>query len=621
MGLALPANSLIAQQIPPTESDAPDGASLSSNLFSITPVSTAPGARFFGLALERPGSDRIPSVLGIGKHPPDLVPDPSKIEYANVIASSGNGPQWWQASVRAINVYVDGVKKPVTLPQSASGLSTPTAILDSGVPLIITTNAIANGIYGALGISPAADGNFYLPCTTPINVTIQLDGRTEIPLHPLDMSYFPPNDATSENCIGVIQTPSQFPGLQLQLTDMILGVPFLRNTYTVLAYDPPFANGSFPVVSENEDSIENVRPRLGLLNLTDPAVAADEFHTVRVLKKSLGGSTSTTTPSKGKGLSVGIAVLIGLLGFFGLCVALFGARWAYMRRKFNRERAKAAALEGGDNPYGLDKGGAWVFNELGYQLTPMKAHGGEPSEDELRQRRFEAYKRRQRSNMDSSYTDDTATTRVGSYFEYEGAGAKLDEFGKIGTPTHGGVPDTPDTPQRGYFDPWGEDRRATLVDSGADFDGALLSPPPRSARRADSPRSMHHRTQSGGPGVDTPLLSAHGHHRSLSGSGSPVRDSADIAAAAAVGEFGEMDMPQTPVSMAGVGTAARSRRVSGMSSPGPSAGDERRRSHESGHEHHQHHVAAPPPALVPVSEPVVSTSRNDSRVSVIGHEP
>ena len=88
MGLALPANSLIAQQIPPTESDAPDGASLSSNLFSITPVSTAPGSRFFGLALERPGSDRVPSVLGIGKHPPDLVPDPSKIQYANVIASS-----------------------------------------------------------------------------------------------------------------------------------------------------------------------------------------------------------------------------------------------------------------------------------------------------------------------------------------------------------------------------------------------------------------------------------------------------------------------------------------------------------------------------------------------------
>ncbi|KAI0693608.1 aspartic peptidase domain-containing protein [Cerioporus squamosus] len=474
MGLALPANSLIAQQIPPTESDVPDGACISSNLFSITPISTAPGARFFGLALERPGSSRIPSVLGIGKHPPDVVPDPSKVEYANVIASSGNGPQWWQASVRGINVYVNGVKKPVSLPQSASGLSTPTAILDSGVPLIITTNAIANGIYGALGISPAADGNYYLPCTTPINMTIQLDGRTEIPIHPLDMSYFPPNDATSENCIGVIQTPSQFPGLQLQLTDMILGVPFLRNTYTVLAYDPPFENGSFPTNSANGNVIENVRPRLGLMNLTDPAAAADEFHTVRVLKQPLGSAVKTPA-SHGKGLSVGVEVLIGLLGFFGLCFALFGARWAYMRRKFNRERAAAAALEAAD-PYAPDKSGPYVFNDLGYQLTPMKtsSSGSGPTEDELRQKRFESYKRRQRSNMDSSYTDDTATTRVGSYFEYEGNG-KADEFGKL-SPTPG-IPDTPDTPQRGYFDPWGdtvgEDRRATLVENPADFDAAL----------------------------------------------------------------------------------------------------------------------------------------------------
>ena len=158
---------------------------------------------------------------------------------------------------------------------------------------------------------------------------------------------------------------------------------------------------SFPLVSANENTIENVRPRLGLMNLTDPAVAADEFHTVRVLKKPLGSAT-TETPSKGKGLSVGVEVLIGLLAFFALCFALFGARWAYSRRKFNRERARAAALEAGENPYGPDKGGAYVFNELGYQLTPMKTRssGSGPSEDELRQGRFEAYKRRQRSNLE-----------------------------------------------------------------------------------------------------------------------------------------------------------------------------------------------------------------------------
>jgi hypothetical protein len=32
------------------------------------------------------------------------------------------------------------------------------AVLDLGVPLIITTSEIVNGVYGALGIGPAAEG-------------------------------------------------------------------------------------------------------------------------------------------------------------------------------------------------------------------------------------------------------------------------------------------------------------------------------------------------------------------------------------------------------------------------------------------------------------------------------
>lgn len=158
LGLALPINSVIAQRLPPTETDQPDGASFSSNLFSITPVSTAPGARFLSLALERPGSDRVPSLLGIGRHPSDLVPDPSKIHYA-AVPSGPHGVLFWQGSVQAITVYDNGVRKPISLPASLTGARTPTAILDSGVPLIITTTEIANGIYGAIGVGPAGDGN------------------------------------------------------------------------------------------------------------------------------------------------------------------------------------------------------------------------------------------------------------------------------------------------------------------------------------------------------------------------------------------------------------------------------------------------------------------------------
>jgi hypothetical protein len=157
LGLALPLNSLISQTIPPVTSNNPDGAAFASNLFSLTPSSSAPSARFISLSFSRQGSDAIPALLGIGKHPAEVVTDPSKILYSTLVSES-SGTLFWKLRVRAITVYVDGVAKPVTLGQSSSGEAFPTAVLDSGVPLILTTSAIANGIYGAIGISPAQDG-------------------------------------------------------------------------------------------------------------------------------------------------------------------------------------------------------------------------------------------------------------------------------------------------------------------------------------------------------------------------------------------------------------------------------------------------------------------------------
>ena len=86
-------------------------------------------------------------------------------------------------------------------------------------------------------------GTVYLPCTTSISITIQLDDRTAIPLHPLDLSAYPLSGATSYDCVGVILTPSTIPGFSLTQAYMIPGVPLLRNTYTVMAYNPPNAHG------------------------------------------------------------------------------------------------------------------------------------------------------------------------------------------------------------------------------------------------------------------------------------------------------------------------------------------------------------------------------------------
>jgi hypothetical protein len=193
----------------------------------------------------------------------------------------------------------------------------------------------------------------YVPCTTPLNMTITLDNRPEIPLHPLDLTAEPPQDNQAEFCVGLFQTAdSQLSNPSNSLGDIILGVPFLRNVYTVMAYTAPDANGSFttPVNGSNQ----TIDPRLGLLSLTDPTIALQEFYTVRKLKQPIsganssggsatGGSSSNSTVNLGGGkLSVGIVVLIGLLSFFALCCVLFAVRWFMFRRTYRKEISSAA---------------------------------------------------------------------------------------------------------------------------------------------------------------------------------------------------------------------------------------------------------------------------------------
>lgn len=137
-----------------------DGATWASNLFG---MDGAPASPFVSFLLERPGSPRIPSLLGIGRHPADQVPDPSKVHYSNLV-SEGNGAKFWGMTVSAITVYVDGARKEVNTGPSISGSASPIAVLDTGIPVILATSTIANGIYGALDIHPALDKNCESTC-------------------------------------------------------------------------------------------------------------------------------------------------------------------------------------------------------------------------------------------------------------------------------------------------------------------------------------------------------------------------------------------------------------------------------------------------------------------------
>lgn len=389
LGLALPLYSIIEQAIPPATNNSPDGASFSSNLFSMTPASTVPSLPFFSLSFARPGSNEIPSLLGIGMHPSSVVPDPSKINYSTLVSESA-GTLFWKTNVQAITVYVNGQARPVLLTDSVTGAAFPTALLDSGTPVIITTSSIANGIYGALGISPASDGNYYVPCTTPINMTITLDGQPELPIHPLDLTAEPSGQHNTQYCIGLIQADDSQLNATSEIGDMILGVPFMRNVYTVLAYElPPFSASVYT----------GIRPTLGLLGLTNITQALGEFNNVRVLNQPLGGTQSQSTSSGNTKMSVGLEVLLGLLSFFALCVTLFGLRWFITRRQWKRQ--------GMIDTDGEQKG------EGEYQLTRRNSRSSEdapPLTSALRALAYDSYATRKEKV--SEYTFDSNGTRV-----------------------------------------------------------------------------------------------------------------------------------------------------------------------------------------------------------------
>ncbi|KAG6826859.1 hypothetical protein H0H92_014154 [Tricholoma furcatifolium] len=573
LGLALPLNSIIAQLIPPTTSNSPDGAAWASNLFSITPASSAPSARFISLLLSRPGSDDVPAQIGIGRHP-QYVPDPSKVQYAE-LESEEEGTLYWKVQVRAITAWVGGVEKPIDIGRSNNGEVYPSAVLDSGVPVILTTSQVANGIYGAIGIGPASDGNYYVPCTTPLNITITLDNRDPISIHPLDLTSEPSDTTTASSCIGLIQADdSLLAQADSGVGDMILGVPFLRNAYTVMAYEPPEADGSFPAPtsinasnssSNSGSAAGDITPRLGLLGITNATQALDEFNTVRVLNKpisssgSSGGSSSSSGSSGatvGKHLSVGIVVLVSLLGFFAACVALFGIRWFLTRRRYRRGPgseegvvvagggATAAAALAGIGRATIEKDG-----DGGYKYALASTRGsrdlgkggvGKPDIIELE---LELGKRPAKPGKQLYADEDTMRSGYEAYMQDHG----LLDLG-LGSPKKSEVDVVDDHDHNAG---WGDD---TLV----------------GGRGVVRPQRGHERSLSTG----VPLLHEIDMERTPSGSGS---SSAQSQTRHVVDEFGAQhssslsisndddDLAGQRTSMAGVGTAGRSGRLSGGS--------------------------------------------------------
>ncbi|KIM37150.1 hypothetical protein M413DRAFT_278594 [Hebeloma cylindrosporum] len=607
LGIALPLNSIIASTIPPVTNNNPDGAAWASNLFSITPIDHAPASRFLSLALSRPGSDRVSSALGIGRHPAELVPDPDLIRYSSLV-SERSGTLFWKVGVRAITVYVNGEARKVEVGRSNTGAVFPSAVLDSGVPLILTTSTIANAIYGAIGVNPSSDGTYYVPCKTPLNMTMTLDDRPEIPLHPLDLTAEPPTDPTAPFCIGLIQSADpQLSRPDSSIGDMILGVPFMRNVYPVMAYTTPNSDGSFPLVASDNQTdgglSQLIRPRLGLLPLTDPTTALKEFNTVRVLNQPISSSSpanntgsngnTKTVDVGGKHLSIGILVLIGLLSFFGLCCILFSIRWFIVRRSYRHKSRNAPPDDDDDNGLVMDKKSA-------YRLARRNSAGviatGDLSEDQLREMRYQAFLKKEKRILSDGTTDSDRTLAVDQEFRTSGGYAgkakqNVEEFGVVrwnDSESGHGHPQPEENDDDEVWDPrtaglpWkdstlvGNGRHPTASDSITAATRIPLVADPSPPSSPEPARFPHHRPTYSDPepahphrqtpSVDIPLLlsqqhpddeyrdnptvpaplhHSHAHKQSSSTDHDYARDD-DLA------EFGLMN----GVSMAGVGSAA-----------------------------------------------------------------
>ncbi|CDZ97525.1 Aspartyl protease [Phaffia rhodozyma] len=296
---------------------------------------------FISLSLARPSDPRIPSQLGVRSHLPSIC-DAScqgSMTWSSIIEGPTGQPLFWRVPVRSISV-IDGVSgKEVKIAMGQSrlpGNAWPVAILDSGAQNIYTSNRdLLDAIYGSQGQQPASDGNYYIPCTTAIQMTITLSTIGTFPIHPLDLSGYTSGDSTHQTCIGNLQyiTPAALAGKG----DIVLGAAFMRNVYTVLSGPSYTQTGAWQM------------PQLSLYSLTaNMSSAVEEFQRVRVLEQEIAPGSGTTsgahsatgsTKPQDSDRALNTAGIVGLAVGCVVCLGLAIFAWLFfvMKRRLRRE--------------------------------------------------------------------------------------------------------------------------------------------------------------------------------------------------------------------------------------------------------------------------------------------
>ncbi|KAJ7043218.1 aspartic peptidase domain-containing protein, partial [Mycena alexandri] len=214
-----------------------------------------PDKSFFAFHLGRMSGSNDPNAsFTIGSLDPKFAPDPTLIAFSPVVRNQVF--DYWKIPFERMTV--NGV--PFILSDSrVVGATAPIAVLDTGTTLILGPTADVAAFYTLLGSCArfdAASSTYLVRCTCAVLVSFVLGTPArEFFLHPADIAW--EEGAQGGWCTGGIQANDG-----VNSGDWLLGDCFLRNVYCVHHY--------------SEDA-----PMVGLLNMTDPVAAMDEFRAKR----------------------------------------------------------------------------------------------------------------------------------------------------------------------------------------------------------------------------------------------------------------------------------------------------------------------------------------------------
>ncbi|KIK01896.1 hypothetical protein K443DRAFT_678040 [Laccaria amethystina LaAM-08-1] len=195
------------------------------------------------------------------------------------------GDQHWQALTDKNNGITGPDGLPIQLksivPNAPSGQFV--AVVDSGFTFSQVPRDISDAIYGRVnGAYYDTQNEWWLvPCGQYLNVSFNFGGNS-YPVHPLDLvdDNFSQIDSTGKKvCIGAFQPITSAFSI-LGHYDMILGMSFLRNTYTLLNF------GDWIGTNGTQD-----HPFIQLASVTNVAAARNDFIQVR-----LGGNDTINDP-------------------------------------------------------------------------------------------------------------------------------------------------------------------------------------------------------------------------------------------------------------------------------------------------------------------------------------